>query len=61
MLDDILSEDEIGALLDSLDDDSSDYAQPQRIIDYDFARPDKLNPDQIRSLQRMYDTVAQDF
>ena len=60
-LDDILSEDEIGALLDSLDEGVAEVQGPQRILDYDFARPDKLNPDQIRALQRMYDNVAQEM
>ena len=59
-LEDILSEDEIGALLDSLDDGGMTEA-PRRILEYDFARPDKLNPDQIRALTRMYDTVAQEM
>ena len=37
-LEDILSEDEIGALLDSLDDGVATEA-PQRVLEYDFARP----------------------
>lgn len=59
MADDILSEDELGALLDSIEEDVSDE-DGRRIVDYNFARPDKLNPEQIRALQRLYETVAQD-
>ncbi|MFW5750996.1 MAG: flagellar motor switch protein FliM [Planctomycetota bacterium] len=60
-MDDILSEDELNALLDAVEHDPSSAMEPQRVVDYDFARPDKLNPDQIRSLQRMHESIAQDF
>lgn len=60
MADDLLSEDELGALLDSIDDDAVHANAERRIVDYDFARPDKLNPEQIRALQRLYETVAQE-
>lgn len=61
MADEILSEDELSALLDAVEGDPSSAVEPQRISDYDFARPDKLNPDQIRSLQRMHESIAQDM
>lgn len=59
-MDDILSEDELNSLLDSIEDESPAGKRPKRIVDYDFARPDKLNPEQIRSLQRMHENVATD-
>ncbi len=59
-MEDILSEEELSALLDAVEQDPSAAMQPQRVVDYDFARPDKLNPDQIRSLQRMHESIAQD-
>lgn len=60
MADDILSEDELGALLDTIESDVVTASEGKRIVDYNFARPDKLNPEQIRALQRLYETVAQD-
>jgi flagellar motor switch protein FliM len=60
-MDDVLSEEELSALLDAVEEDPSSAMEPQRIVDYDFARPDKLNPDQIRSLQRMHESIAQDM
>lgn len=60
MADDILSEDELSALLDEIGEDGSGGARERVIIDYDFARPDKLNSDQIRSLQRIHEAIAQE-
>lgn len=62
MADEILSEDELNDLLDSLEDaENAAPSQQKRIVDYDFARPDKLNAEQIRSLQRLHEGIAQDL
>ena len=49
MAEDILSEDELGALLDQIEEEGSSGVREQQIHDYDFTRPDKLNPEQIRA------------
>lgn len=61
MSDEILSEDELAALLESIGDDPDGGAREKVIVDYDFARPDKLNSEQIRSLQRIHESVAQEL
>ena len=61
MSDDILSDDELGALLDQIEEEGDSMQRERQIHDYDFARPDKLNPEQIRALQRMYESVAQEL
>ncbi len=62
---DVLSQDEIDALLTAIStgEDSSeevkDYAAEQRKVKiYDFKRPDKFSKDQIRTLQMMHETFA---
>ncbi|MDA3959398.1 MAG: FliM/FliN family flagellar motor switch protein [Planctomycetota bacterium] len=60
MADDLLSEDELSALLDAIGEDGGGGPRERIIIDYDFARPDKLNSDQIRSLQRIHEGIAQE-
>ncbi len=61
MSDNILSNDELAALLESVEEEEAapKRSHEKRISDYDFVRPDKLSGDQLRSLQRMHEQVAQ--
>jgi flagellar motor switch protein FliM len=62
MPDDILSADELDALLATVEEENSGARQREkRITDYDFIRPNKLSGDQIRSLQRMHETISQNM
>jgi flagellar motor switch protein FliM len=62
MADDILSAEELEALLATVEDESSGKRTRQkRIVDYDFVRPNKLSGEQVRSLQRLHETIAQNL
>jgi flagellar motor switch protein FliM len=60
----ILSQDEIDALLTAISTgevDTSDYSQAKeqkKVKIYDFRRPDKFSKDHIRTLQMMHETFA---
>ena len=73
---DILSQDEIDALLSTVSDDSSgggssdgdddfdDYAPdfvPKKISVYDFRRPDRVSKEQLRSIRNLHDKFARNF
>lgn len=62
MAEDILSSEELEALLSSVEEESSgNRTREKRVSDYDFIRPNKLSGDQIRSLQRLHETIAQNL
>lgn len=62
MAEDILSPEELEALLASVEEESSGKrTREKRVTDYDFIRPNKLSGDQIRSLQRLHETIAQNL
>lgn len=60
----ILSQDEIDALLSAISsgevdpDDYSAVGEQKKVKIYDFRRPDKFSKDQIRTLQMMHETFA---
>lgn len=60
----ILSQDEIDALLSAISsgevdpDDYSAVGEQKKVKIYDFRRPDKFSEDQIRTLQMMHETFA---
>ncbi len=74
---DILSQDEIDALLSTVsddptgsgsggdgDDDFDDYAPdfvPKKISVYDFRRPDRVSKEQLRSIRNLHDKFARNF
>lgn len=60
MADEILSQDELGALLDSVGP-ANGAAREQRIVEVDFARPDKLGAEQVRNLQEQHEDVAEEL
>ena len=62
----ILSQDEIDALLSGLDmEDVLDDVEPtkgvRRIKEYDFRRPDKFSKDQIRTLHMIMESFARSW
>jgi flagellar motor switch protein FliM len=62
MADDILSAEELEALLASAEDvEGKKRRREKRIVDYDFVRPNKLSGEQLRSLQRMHEAIAQNI
>ena len=62
MADDILSADELEALLSAVEDENTGRRTRQKVIsEYDFIRPNKLSGDQVRSLQRLHETIAQNL
>lgn len=62
MGDDILSADELDALLATVDDGGAGSGKREkRIIDYDFVRPNKLSGDQLHALQRVHEMIAQNL
>lgn len=62
MADDILSADELDALLEAVEDENSGRRTRQKVVsEYDFIRPNKLSGDQIRILQRLHETIAQNL
>ena len=65
---DILSQDEIDALLSTVVDegDKSESIEnsgfiPKKISVYDFRRPDRVSKDQIRSISNLHDKFARNF
>lgn len=60
----ILSQDEIDALLSAIStgevemEDYSNVGEQKKVKIYDFRRPDKFSKDQIRTLQMMHETFA---
>ncbi len=57
MADEVLSAEELDALLANMDGDGK--KREKRISEYDFVRPNKLSGEQLRSLQRMHEALAQ--
>ncbi|MDR2869779.1 MAG: flagellar motor switch protein FliM [Deferribacteraceae bacterium] len=66
---DILSQDEIDALLSTVVEDDEDAHGPQDTFDvipkkisvYDFRRPDRVSKEQIRSIRNLHDKFARNF
>ena len=63
---DILSQDEIDALLTALDESEvseEEHVEPgmRRVKEYDFKRPDKFSKDQIRTLHMMVEAFARSW
>lgn len=65
---DILSQDEIDALLSTVVDDGEeidtiDHADfvPKKISVYDFRRPDRVSKEQLRSIRNLHDKFARNF
>ena len=62
MADDILSPEELEALLASVEEEGKGKRfREKRISEYDFVRPNKLSGDQVRALQRLHETIAQNL
>lgn len=62
MGDEILSSEELDALLTSVEEEGAGKrAREKRIVEYDFVRPNKLSGEQLRSLQRMHEAIAQNI
>ncbi|MEK7411901.1 MAG: flagellar motor switch protein FliM [Planctomycetota bacterium] len=60
MPEEILSADELESLLSTVEDTGSGKRKREkRILAYDFVRPNKLSGEQLRSLQRMHESIAQ--
>jgi flagellar motor switch protein FliM len=60
MADEILSSEELDALLSSVDESASGNGRREkRVLEYDFVRPNKLSGEQLRSLQRLHEAIAQ--
>ena len=60
MADEILSSEELDALLSSVEESGSGRGKREkRVLEYDFVRPNKLSGEQLRSLQRLHETIAQ--
>ncbi len=70
---DILSQDEIDALLSTVSDDTVDSSYegsdtdlppefvPKKISIYDFRRPDRVSKEQLRSIRNLHDKFARNF
>lgn len=62
MADDILTSDELEALLASVDEEGAGAKfRKKQISEYDFVRPNKLSGDQVRALQHMHETISQNL
>ncbi len=65
MADEILSAEELDALLSTVEETGGGQGRSgrgkrdQRVLEYDFVRPNKLSAEQLRSLQRLHATIAQ--
>ena len=60
MADEILSAEELDALLSTVDESASGKGRREkRVLEYDFVRPNKLSGEQLRSLQRLHEAIAQ--
>lgn len=62
MAEDILTADELDALLASVDEEGAGAQfREKQVSEYDFVRPNKLSGDQVRALQHMHETIAQNL
>jgi flagellar motor switch protein FliM len=62
MADEILSPEELESLLSSVEETSSGRRKREkRVLEYDFVRPNKLSGEQLRSLQRLHESIAQNM
>ncbi|TVR44034.1 MAG: flagellar motor switch protein FliM [Planctomycetota bacterium] len=62
MAEDILSSEELEALLAAVEDENTGRRTRKKVVsEYDFIRPNKLSGDQIRSLQRLHENIAQNL
>jgi flagellar motor switch protein FliM len=62
MGEEILSAEELDALLSTVEDvGAGKRRREKRILEYDFVRPNKLSGEQLRSLQRMHEAIAQNI
>lgn len=60
MADEILSAEELDALLSSVEETGGGgRKREKRVLEYDFVRPNKLSGEQLRSLQRLHEAIAQ--
>jgi flagellar motor switch protein FliM len=60
MADEVLSADELDALLSTVDNTANGKRKREkRVAEYDFVRPNKLSGEQLRALQRMHESIAQ--
>lgn len=60
MAEELLSASELESLLNTVEETGSGKRKREkRIAEYDFVRPNKLSGEQLRSLQRMHETIAQ--
>ena len=60
MPDEILSAEELEALLSTVEETGAGKRKREkRIAEYDFVRPNKLSGEQLRALQRMHESIAQ--
>lgn len=60
MADEILSSEELESLLSTVEDEGSGKRKREkRVSEYDFVRPNKLSAEQLRTLQRMHELIAQ--
>lgn len=60
MVDEILTADELEALLTTVEEvGAGKRKREKRVVEYDFVRPNKLSGEQLRSLQRMHESIAQ--
>ena len=60
MADEILSAEELDALLSNVEETGQDgRKREKRVLEYDFVRPNKLSGEQLRSLQRLHESIAQ--
>src|SRR3954467_15838562 len=62
MADELLSANEIEALMTTVDEVGAGKARREkRVSEYDFVRPSKLSGEQLRTLQRMHEIIAQNI
>jgi flagellar motor switch protein FliM len=62
MPDEILSAEELDALLSTVEETGAGKRKREkRVAEYDFVRPNKLSGEQLRALQRMHESIAQNL
>lgn len=62
MADEILSPEELESLLSSVEETSQGRRKREkRVLEYDFVRPNKLSGEQLRALQRLHESIAQNM
>ncbi len=60
MADEVLTSDELESLLATVEEaGSGKRKREKRVLEYDFVRPNKLSGEQLRSLQRLHEAIAQ--